>query len=58
MKTVQDKLISKTLLHQHRIKLVTSDPESAKQGSLIINTVDKQLKIYFLGGWYTLKQLV
>jgi len=45
------------LLHEHPIKQVSSDPASAKEGSLIINTTTDAMKVYYGGTWQTLHTL-
>jgi len=45
------------LFHEHPIKQVTSDPASAKEGSLIINTSTNIMKVYYGGAWQTLHSL-
>lgn len=45
------------LFHEHPIKQVSSDPASAKEGSLIINTSDNGMKVYYGGTWQTLHTL-
>lgn len=45
------------MLHEHPIRLVSSDPASAKEGSLIINTTDDGMKVYYGGSWQTLHTL-
>jgi len=46
------------LFHEHPIKQVTSDPASAKEGSLIINTSTNIMKIYYGGTWQDLHTLI
>lgn len=45
------------LFHEHPIKQVTSDPASAKEGSLIVNTSTNEMKIYYSGSWQVLHTL-
>ncbi len=56
MPYVFDKFVG-DLFHEHPIKQVTSDPASAKEGSLIINTADNGMKVYYGGTWQTLHTL-
>ena len=44
-------------MHEHPIRLVSSDPASAKEGSFIINTTDDGYKVYYGGTWQTLHTL-
>lgn len=57
MPAVFDKLESKVFLHDHPIKRVSSDPASAKEGSLIINTTTHEMKVYYFSSWQTLHTL-
>jgi len=45
------------MMHEHPIRLVTSDPASAKEGSLIINTTSHEMKVYYFSSWQTLHTL-
>jgi len=54
MGVVIDKILAQPLLHEHPVRLVSSDPTTAKEGTQIINTTDNHLKIYFLGNWWTI----
>lgn len=45
------------LFHEHAIKHVSSDPASAKTGSLIINTSTNEMKVYYGGTWQVLHTL-
>lgn len=44
-------------LHYHPLKLVSSDPASAKEGMVIVNTSSNQMKIYYSGSWQVLHTL-
>lgn len=56
MPYVVDKFVG-DLFHEHPIKQVTSDPASAKEGSLIINATDDGMKVYYNGSWQLLHTL-
>lgn len=46
------------MMHEHPIKVVGSEPASAKEGSLIIDTSDDGMKVYYGGSWQLLHTLV
>lgn len=56
MTVVYDALIG-LLIHDHPIKRVTSDPTGAKEGDLILNTVDNKIKVRYSDSWQTLHVL-
>lgn len=43
--------------HEHPVRRVSANPASAKEGSLIINTTDGGMKIFYGGVWQTLHTL-
>lgn len=45
------------MFHEHPIEQVSSDPASAEEGSLIINTVTNEMKVYYAGAWQVLHTL-
>lgn len=45
------------MMHEHPIKTGASDPASAKEGSLFINTTTDDMKVYYGGAWQTLHTL-
>ena len=57
MGIVIDKLLGDALMHSHPIETVSADPASAAEGSLILNTSDDKIKIYYAGSWQTLHTL-
>lgn len=56
MPYVRDKFVG-NLFHEHPIKQVSSDPASAKDGSMIVNTVTNEMKVYYGGVWQVLHTL-
>lgn len=57
MGVVVDKLLGKPLLHEHPLRVVSSDPSSAKSGSMIYNSADHKIKIYVESTWHDLHTL-
>lgn len=45
------------MLHEHPIRIVSSEPASAKEGSLIIDSSDNGMKVYYGGTWQLLHTL-
>lgn len=45
------------VMHSHTLDTVTSDPASADEGSIILNTTDYTIKVYYAGSWQTLHTL-
>lgn len=54
MGIVIDKILGAPLLHEHPVRLVSSDPATAKEGTQIFNTSDNQLKIFYGGYWWSM----
>lgn len=52
-----DYLLNKSLLHDHPVNGVSSDPASGLDGQLIINTTDNQLKVWYGGTWQVIATL-
>lgn len=57
MPVVEDKLLGKELLHDHPIKIVTSDPASGKRGQMILNSTEATIKVYWAGAWWIVCEL-
>jgi hypothetical protein len=57
MSIVIDKILGQPLSHDHPVKNVSSDPASAKSGSLILNTTEAKVKIYYFGQWWIIADL-
>lgn len=57
MGLVIDKILGDALMHSHPLDSVSSDPASATEGSIILNTTDDTIKIYYAGSWQTLHTL-
>jgi len=57
MGVVIDKILGEPLLHEHPVRLVSSDPATAKEGTQIFNTSDNALKIYYGGYWWTITDI-
>jgi hypothetical protein len=57
MGVVIDKILGEPLLHEHPVRNVSSDPASAKSGSLILNITEAKVKIYYFGQWWIIADL-
>jgi hypothetical protein len=57
MGIVIDKILGQALLHEHPVRNTTTDPTTAKSGTLILNTTDYKVKIFFLNAWFVLADL-
>lgn len=57
MGLVIDYILGDALMHSHPLDSVSSDPASATEGSIILNTTDHTIKIYYSGSWQTLHTL-
>lgn len=57
MSLVIDYILGDALMHSHPLDSVSSDPASASEGSIILNTTDHTIKIYYSGSWQTLHTL-
>lgn len=54
MGVVIDKILGEPLLHEHPVRLVSSDPATAKEGTQIYNTSEQTLKIFYGGYWWAI----
>lgn len=57
MGIVVDKVLGKILLHKHQIPVLSTEPTSAKQGDVYINSTDNTYNAYYAGEWFTLHTL-
>jgi hypothetical protein len=57
MSIVIDKILGQPLSHDHPVKLVVTDPTTAKEGTQIFNTSDNSLKIYYGGYWWPITDI-
>lgn len=57
MSIVVDKILGDVLMHKHSLRTVISDPASAKEGTIILNTADHKIKIYYNEVWQVLHTL-
>lgn len=57
MGVVIDKILGEPLLHDHPVRLVSSDPATAKDGTVIFNTTDFKYKMYYSGIWFTVADI-
>lgn len=56
-KVLFDSLLEDLVYHSHPVDSFASDPATAPEGTMIINTVSGTLKIYYGGTWQTLHSL-
>lgn len=57
MSIVVDEIIGKVLSHTHPLDEVTSDPSAAEDGTMILNTTDSKIKIWYASQWQVLHTL-
>ena len=57
MGIVVDKILGSVLNHEHSTRIVSSDPSSAKEGTIIYNSSEKKIKIYMESTWHNLHTL-